>query len=561
MYYRPSLTSQVQMDSKNSFEFHTWMIARLIETLKSDMTHFLSYYVIAVCYEKMITRMKYRVSTSFRDALKNLPQNFEFPKQFPSINATDSNDIYFIDRLQDFTYRRRIFLKTPIKNLVKHVNDLYNQETYVDFHSILSELLELLFKSLGELRDMHHKLGEKVPSPEKLKEIIAKIEFIAIVETLLRLLVKSRAIKRCLYSIARFLPDRAAGVKAKVDNKMDDERDGDDNNERDREEEEEDGLYRDDEGNEEEELQQGQGSASELTKLETKSQACLRSLNLAVVYTDAILVLSNFVRKERKKKVKIDVKILLLPCPINDEKMLPWKQLLQHEKYFPGKPSPSADEMVDFLEPKLASSAGNQMSRQNTTDDPKSSKKGQKSSKMSLKSKKIPQAVATDVNPESVITTLVGLRHDIAEYNLKKDLNSFDTKIKSVVSSLDALRLKYVSPGSTNYIEHIISKVNLLGKGIPYDPSDKQIDYIVNMLRTLADNTRLEKMLRKGTPLDTGVGFKGRPHAESCIAAHCTFTDPEWFSTVSYFIIMCSDLILLVVRVCHYKYNSSSRCI
>ena len=32
MYYRPSLTSQGKMDSKDSFKFHTWMIAKLIES-------------------------------------------------------------------------------------------------------------------------------------------------------------------------------------------------------------------------------------------------------------------------------------------------------------------------------------------------------------------------------------------------------------------------------------------------------------------------------------------------------------------------------------------------
>ena len=65
-----------------------------------------------------------------------------------------------------------------------------------------------------------------------------------------------------------------------------------------------------------------------------------------------------------------------------------------------------------------------------------------------------------------------------------------------------------------------------------------EINGIMEMLRILVDNTRLTRMLWKGLPLDTGIGFKGMLHAEACVAAHCTFTEPEWFLSVSYFIIM-----------------------
>ena len=65
----------------------------------------------------------------------------------------------------------------------------------------------------------------------------------------------------------------------------------------------------------------GQGSAS--IKLEPKSQACLRSLNLAVVFIDAILVLSHFVKTQNLSSVDvtINIKILLLPCPSKDQSM------------------------------------------------------------------------------------------------------------------------------------------------------------------------------------------------------------------------------------------------
>ena len=197
-----------------------------------------------------------------------------------------------------------------------------------------------------------------------------KIDFIAVVGTLQQLLVKSQVIKKCLNSIIGFLPDRVAGIQAKVDKKMDDD---DDNDQQDRDDEEDEDELEGDHKSD----SVGQGSAS--IKLEPKSQACLRSLNLAVVFIDAILVLSRFIKTQNllSVNVTINIKILLLPCPSKDRSMLPWKTLLQHETYFPGKPSPSAKEIVEFLE-SWVSSTGNERSSQNTTDNQKSSKKGQK---------------------------------------------------------------------------------------------------------------------------------------------------------------------------------------
>ena len=74
--------------------------------------------------------------------------------------------------------------------------------------------------------------------------------------------------KKCLYSIISFLPDRAAGIQAKVDKKTNDNDNDNDKQDRD-DEEDEDEL----EGDHESDLV-GQGSAS--IKLEPKSQACLR---------------------------------------------------------------------------------------------------------------------------------------------------------------------------------------------------------------------------------------------------------------------------------------------
>ena len=101
---------------------------------------------------------------------------------------------------------------------------------------------------MTELKAIHLRLEWKVPLSTQLHNIVEKIDFIAVVGTLLHLLVKSQVIKKRLYSIIGFLSDRAAAIQAKVDKKMDDDHD---NDQQDRDDEE-DGLYRDDEEDEDE---------------------------------------------------------------------------------------------------------------------------------------------------------------------------------------------------------------------------------------------------------------------------------------------------------------------
>jgi hypothetical protein len=173
------------------------------------------------------------------------------------------------------------------------------------------------------------------------------------------------------------------------------------------------------------------------------------------------------------------------------------------------------------------------------TDNQKSSKKGQKSSKKSQKSNKF--SVSTEVSPESVTAKLGGLLRDIHDSDLNKD--TFTTKIDQAINSLTTLQYGDTTPGSTKYIHSIIHKLKS-AKGLHPNKLDMNdvIDEVMEMLRTLADNTRLERMLRKGSPLDIGIGFKGTLHAEACVAAHCTFIEPGWFPSVSYFIIMFREM-------------------
>ena len=143
--------------------------------------------------------------------------------------------------------------------------------------------------------------------------------------------------------------------------------------------------------------------------------------------------------------------------------------------------------------------------------------------------------VSTKVSPESVTAELAGLQCNIHDLNKE----TFTTKIDQAINLLTTLQFGDTTPGSTKYIHSIINRLKLAKGLYPNKLEMKdEIDGIMEMLRTLADNTRLERMLRKGSPLDTGIGFKCMLHAEACVATHSTFTVPEWFLPVSYFIIM-----------------------
>ena len=112
----------------------------------------------------------------------------------------------------------------------------------------------------------------------------------------------------------------------------------------------------------------------------------------------------------------------------------------------------------------------------------------------------------TKVSPESVTAELAGLQHDIHDLNKE----TFTTKIDQAIDSLMMLQFGDTTPGSTYYIHSIINRLKL-AKGLYLNKLEMkdEIDGIMEMLRTLVDHTRLERMLWKGLPLDTGIGFKG----------------------------------------------------
>jgi len=450
MYYRSTLQDKIE----ESFEIHIWMISRFIEKSGSD-TRSLSCYVIATCYERMLTRMNYRTSQSFRRTLQNLPP-FEFSNEYPESMRKDTNDHRFITQLAEIGSH----LKTPIAKLMQHPDNLYNEETYMDFHALLCELLQLLFDALVELRDLQTTMQGILSGPN-VESIRNKLSFIASIGTVLRLMVKGSAIKKHLYAIATFLPIRPSGIELKEDENENDEW-----------------------------IELNCDSKLSVRKW----KACLQWLNLMVVYFDAILVLSQFVKNEGS--VDIDVEVLLQPTPPRE--MLPWKTLLRHKQFFPTSPSsPSVDEIIRFLEP-----IPTHLGKTNP------GKKDEDSS-------------------EAVVALLrkLDVQSDVATF-----ARSFDRAIDLMTKS------EYMTPGSAPYARTIVEKLESFKDMLVYQlPDDEEITTIIGMIVTLADNVRLEKMLQKGSALDTGLGFTGSCHCEVCVASYCIFMKTGWVRSVRCF--------------------------
>ena len=99
--------------------------------------------------------------------------------------------------------------------------------------------------------------------------------------------------------------------------------------------------------------------------------------------------------------------------------------------------------------------------------------------------------MSTEVSPKSVKAELADLRRDIHDLNKE----TFTTKIDQAVDSLTTLQIGDTTPGTTMYIHSIINRLKP-AKGLYPDKLEMkdEIDGIMEMLRTLADNTRLERI-------------------------------------------------------------------
>ena len=431
-------------ETEQSFITHIWMIHKLLPRKNPRL---FSLYIIAACYPKVLRRLEFCTSQSYLTSLKKI-QTFIFSEQ--SYEAMDSKkecDLDFLSHLEEIEPLLEINIPKLMDKNSGRQHNIYTEETCTEFHQLLCVLLEKFFKCLKDLKVLQK-------DPKRIaKDIVNQLDLIARIGITLRSMVRGAAIKKHLQVIDKFLPDRTDLVQQGG-------RDG-----------------------EEEDPDFPNKPLWQPGKPLLKWKTCGNWLELLVAHFDAIQVLARFVKShESNSNFNLDIKVLSQDGP--DARMLPWKELLASEKYFPERPGPSAQDLINFLdpEPKL-------------TDPPIPPK-----SKPHNKDK---QETAT---AELVIGSLMAL--------------GFPNDGDAIDGIIDKMRrlTNCTSPGSGVYTNTIVWELESLKTRWPLYTQDDTINHITNivaMIRTLRDNAKLYASLKKGKALHSGKGFTGTYHCET----------------------------------------------
>lgn len=285
-------------------------------------------YVIAASFEKMNNRITSRLlSKRYYECLsKELPP-FSFEE-----SASDSpidNDKPFIKIIPILAGR----VKTKIPNL-QHVASLpwpfniYNKNTYMEFHLLLYELLGLFKNSLNDLKVLQDQRKDK-KMPFDVKKILKTLGIVLVYGRYLRTMAISSAIEAHFKAISFFLD-------------VDEER-----------------SWLDFTTNEEDD----DSELRDLTPFSLRKgkplypwQSYRDWLRLMVHYFDATKVLASYSEKF-KSSLRTDsdesdnilnIPITILSIPRSEKVLLPWTELLRTERFFPTLPP--AKDYIKSLE-------------------------------------------------------------------------------------------------------------------------------------------------------------------------------------------------------------------
>jgi hypothetical protein len=171
-----------------------------------------------------------------------------------------------------------------------------------------------------------------------------------------------------------------------------------------------------------------------------------------VIYFDAVQVLVRFVMDHSSptSSLNIDVQVLSQSDPGMDTPMLPWKQLLLNERYFPAALWPrssSVTDIIEFLQPDSV---------------PKS-----KSTKKTAKSA-----------PGITAETLVGLVMALDRFDLPDEFVEFSDAIDNILNQMGQIN-NCASPGSESYTRAIVSSLRSL-KNIAMNATEDHVTAQIN---------------------------------------------------------------------------------
>jgi len=517
------------------------MIKKLLRPAREVGPHSRTFvlYVVASCYEKMLTRMDYRISLSIRMALKNL-LTFNYSEQLYNDRPSEIDaDASFLSAL--LSYAPSLKLKTNFPNLARKATTphlalpLYTRETCMEFHLLLSELLERFFNELLMLKKLR---GHETDT----KKILSTLMSIAIVGSLVRPMIKGTALKKHLKVIEDFLPKgQALTRKAQED---DDEYD-------------------------DMELYVSDPEALMQVPL-PKWQLWCNVLQLMVIHFDSAQILVGFLGRFRPD-VDFDIQVLSQPLP--DHTLVTWQKLLldigphfitiprTHEiiKFLDSTVEPGEQ---DFLEGATAKTVLRSLAALGNIPegDPNfATAIDEISSQIKM--------LANDPSPASalILDNLQSLRYTKRD-NLIKAITKIANHIKKITAEVVLQSLKALgeipqedakiidftaavndiifqvkmlanctSPLSGMYLPTIIAKLKSLRDMwiyITQDDTIKEIAKVAEIIRTLRDNAKIHRALEVGEPLHSGKNCQASCHCEAGLAAYCCL-HPEWGKFVS----------------------------
>jgi hypothetical protein len=338
---------------KESFDTHVWMVKTLLgqpevderDDLEANQKSDLLFYIIAASFRKMEYRLtKPTISEQYFDCLTKMTA-FSFNGPLDEMEASDrENDRPFIAIIPDLAK----FAKTKIPELRHAASqpwpiEIYNENTYKEFHLLLCELLIGFKDSLKALKILEGKFkNEPNPDCDKILKALAKV---FIYGRCLRTMAISSAIETHLQVISlRLVVD-----DGKLWKRMPDPTD----------EEEADFL----------DFQILKPYSRRKGKPLLPWQSYRDWLRLMIHYFDATKVLTSYVKHYKSDSDRQTgttdrvhdipmITVLSLPYPRNE--MLPWTTLLRSQRLFPDLPNqPSGEEFINLLTSKFDDTSSN----------------------------------------------------------------------------------------------------------------------------------------------------------------------------------------------------------
>jgi hypothetical protein len=307
---------------KESFDTHVSMVKTLLgrsaESQKNQDDFFL--YIIAASVGKMDSRMNKKISNLYSNCLCSLTK-FPFSKLPKKVDG-NNNDQAFIKAIPELANK----IKTSIPNLLHaanmpHPTKIYNESTYMEFHSLLCELLTRFRDSLRDLLSVRRDFSKKDHLSAKEDDLAKFRSQVFVFGHYLGTMAKSSAIETHLQNIDS---EKLLEVDSEKLWTL----------------ETEDTDFTD--------FQHLKPYSTRKGKMLLPWESYRDWLKLMLHYFDAAQVLLTHVNSCDPHIPAISITIITPPVP--DDQMLPWTTLLEDESFFPTRDGEhSGKDFIEFL--------------------------------------------------------------------------------------------------------------------------------------------------------------------------------------------------------------------